>query len=58
MFIIIIIILKVFHTIVSWWFLTIIIIIIPCEFFSPALADGFPLESERLRLSSRLPDSS
>ena len=32
----------------------IIIIIIPCEFFTPALADDFSLESESLQVSRTL----
>ena len=36
----------------------IIIILLISEFFTPALADGFPLESEWQQVSSSLQDSS
>ena len=36
----------------------IIIILLIWEFFTPALADGFPLESERQQVTSSLQDSS
>ena len=37
---------------------SIITIIIPCEFFTPALADGLLLESKGQRIFSSLQDSS
>ena len=36
----------------------IIIVLLLWDFFTPALADGFPLEFEVLQLSSSLKDSS